>query len=72
MVHYETHANAGYAPQQVDAVLDAPFCYRSDTRLRISGEATIDVHKALDLDRFRWQLLMLTVRVTRRARWRLS
>jgi len=73
MVRRETRADAGYAPQQVKAMLDAPFYNRSVVRTRINGEETVGVHEALDLDRFRgpWLMPMLAVRVPRRARWRL-
>ncbi|EPX76014.1 Hydroxyneurosporene dehydrogenase [Salipiger mucosus DSM 16094] len=68
----ETRADAGYAPRQVKAMLDAPFYCRAAVRTCIDGEETTGVHEALDLRRFRSPLLkpMLALRVPRRARWR--
>lgn len=71
-VRRETRADSGYAPKQVQNMLDAPFYSRSAVRTQIDGEQTVGVHEALDLRRFRSPLLkpMLAVRVPRRARWR--
>ncbi len=70
-VRRETRADPGYRPQQVKAMLDAPFYTRSAIRTQIDGETCIGVHEALDLDRFASPLLMpmLAVRVPRRAGW---
>ncbi|MFD1509859.1 carotenoid 1,2-hydratase [Lacimonas salitolerans] len=70
-VHRETRGDAGCAPRQVMNMLDAPFYSRSMVRTVLDGEATIGVHEALDLRRFRAPLLkpMLAVRVPRRAGW---
>ena len=72
MVARDTRADAGYQPEQVKPMLDAPFYSRSAVRTRLDGEETVGVHEALDLTRFRMALLkpMLAVRVPRRARWR--
>lgn len=71
-VRRETRADPGYRPQQVKAMLDAPFYARSAVRTRVAGEETVGVHEALDLDRFASPLLkpMLAVRVPRRPGWR--
>jgi carotenoid 1,2-hydratase len=68
----ETRADAGYRPEQVQPMLDAPFYCRAAVRTRLDGEETVGVHEALDLRRFRSPLLkpMLAVRVPRRAGWR--
>ncbi|MEO0389323.1 MAG: carotenoid 1,2-hydratase [Pseudomonadota bacterium] len=70
-VRRETRADAGYAPAQVQNMLDAPFYSRSAVRTRLGGEETVGVHEALDLRRFRSPLLkpMLAVRVPRRRNW---
>jgi carotenoid 1,2-hydratase len=70
----ETRADPGYAPKQVQAMLDAPFYCRSAVRTKIDGEETVGVHEALDLVRFRSPLLkpMLAVRVPRRPGWTFS
>ncbi|MGR3466746.1 MAG: carotenoid 1,2-hydratase, partial [Shimia sp.] len=67
-VRRETRADAGYAPRQVQNMLDAPFYSRSAVRTRFAGEETVGVHEALDLTRFRSPLIkpMLAVRVPRR------
>jgi carotenoid 1,2-hydratase len=72
MVLRETRADAGYVPQQVKPMLDAPFYSRSAVRTKIYGEETVGVHEALDLRRFASPLLkpMLAMRVPRRADWR--
>ena len=68
----ETRADAGYEPQQIKSMLDAPFYSRSAVRTQIDGVETVGVHEALDLVRFRSPFLkpMLALRVPRRARWR--
>ena len=68
----ETRADAGYKPQQVKNMLDAPFYSRSAVKTQLNGVETVGVHEALDLVRFRSPFLkpMLAVRVPRRARWR--
>ncbi|MEI4231579.1 carotenoid 1,2-hydratase [Roseovarius sp. D22-M7] len=70
----DTRADRGYQPRQVQGMLDAPFYSRSAVRTRINGEETVGVHEALDLTRFRSQLLkpMLAVRVPRRKGWRFA
>ena len=70
-VYRETRADPGGKPRQVLPMLDAPFYCRSAVETRIDGKATVGVHEALDLRRFRSPLLkpMLAVRVPRRARW---
>ena len=70
----DTRADPGYQPQQVKAMLDAPFYCRSAVRTCIDGEETVGVHEALDLTRFRSPLLkpMLAVRVPRRPGWQFS
>ncbi len=67
----ETRADAGYAPRQVQNMLDAPFYSRSAVKTQLDGQETVGVHEALDLRRFRSPLLkpMLAVRVPRRAGW---
>ena len=68
----ETRADPGYKPHQAMAMLDAPFYTRSMVRTRLDGEETVGVHEALDLRRFRSNLLMpmIAVRVPRRRNWR--
>ncbi|MEO0937427.1 MAG: carotenoid 1,2-hydratase [Pseudomonadota bacterium] len=70
-VRRETRADNGYAPRQVQNMLDAPFYSRSAVRTQLDGVETVGVHEALDLRRFRSPLLkpMLAVRVPRRSRW---
>lgn len=70
-VRRETRADAGYRPQQVKAMLDAPFYCRSAVRTCFGGEETVGVHEALDLNRFAspWLMPMLAVKVPRRRRW---
>ncbi|MBJ6370113.1 carotenoid 1,2-hydratase [Sedimentitalea sp. CAU 1593] len=70
-VRRETRADAGYLPQQVMNLLDAPFYSRSMVRTRIEGQETTGIHEALDLVRFRSPLIkpMLALRVPRRAGW---
>lgn len=72
MVKRATRADAGYAPQQVKPMLDAPFYCRSAVRTCLDGEETVGVHEALDLRRFGSALLkpMIAVRVPRRRGWR--
>ena len=72
MVRRDTRADEGYAPQQVRAMLDAPFYNRAAIRTQINGEETTGVYEALDLARFRqpWLKPMIALRVPRRARWR--
>ncbi len=67
----ETRADPGYKPHQAMAMLDAPFYTRSMVRTRLDGEETVGVHEALDLRRFRSNLLMpmIAVRVPRRRNW---
>ena len=71
MVARETRADAGFAPRQVLAMLDAPFYTRAVVETRIDGELSQGVHEALDLRRFKgpWLMPMLVVRVPRRAGW---
>jgi carotenoid 1,2-hydratase len=71
-VRRETRADAGYKPQQVQNMLDAPFYSRSAVRTRFGGEEVVGVHEALDLNRFRsrWLKPMLAMRVPRRKGWR--
>jgi carotenoid 1,2-hydratase len=73
-VRRETRADPGYKPQQVKAMLDAPFYTRSAVRTQIDGAEATGVHEALDLRRFASPLLkpMLAVRVPRRSGWRFS
>ncbi len=68
----ETRSDAGYQPQQVKNMLDAPFYSRSAVKTQLNGLETVGVHEALDLVRFRSPFLkpMLALRVPRRARWR--
>jgi carotenoid 1,2-hydratase len=68
----ETRADHGYRPHQAMAMLDAPFYARSMVRTQLDGEETVGIHEALDLRRFRSQLLMpmIAVRVPRRRNWR--
>jgi carotenoid 1,2-hydratase len=70
----DTRADPGYQPRQVQGMLDAPFYSRAAVRTRIDGEETVGVHEALDLTRFRSNLLkpMLAVRVPRRRGWRFA
>ncbi len=70
-VRRETRADAGYAPRQVKAMLDAPFYTRSVVRTQFGGEETEGVHEALDLDRFArpWFKPMLALKVPRRRGW---
>ncbi|PWJ21729.1 carotenoid 1,2-hydratase [Jannaschia seohaensis] len=72
LVRRETRCDAGHAPRQVKAMLDAPFYNRCAVETVIGGERTVGVFEALDLDRFRgpWLMPMLAVRVPRRAGWR--
>jgi carotenoid 1,2-hydratase len=71
LIRRQTRADAGYAPQQVQNLLDTPFYSRSAVRTRIDGEETLGVHEALDLRRYRSPLVkpMLAMRVPRRAEW---
>ena len=66
-----TRAEAGFAPRQRLAMLDAPFYARSMVETRLLGHTTTGVHEALDLRRFssRWIKPMLALRVPRRAGW---
>lgn len=70
-VRRETRADKGASPRQVKAMLDAPFYARAMVETQIGGQATIGVHEALDLRRFRSPFLMpmLACRVPRRAGW---
>ncbi|MDU9006666.1 carotenoid 1,2-hydratase [Sedimentitalea todarodis] len=70
----ETRADNGVQPQQVQNMLDTPFYSRSTVQTCINGEASIGVHEALDLRRFRSRFLkpMLACRVPRRAGWSFS
>lgn len=67
----ETRADPGYRPHQAMAMLDAPFYARSMVRTQLEGVETVGVHEALDLRRFRSNLLMpmIAVRVPRRRNW---
>ncbi len=67
----ETRCDAGAAPRQTMALLDAPFYSRSLVQTTIQGEVVTGVHEALDLARFRSPIVktMLAVRVPRRANW---
>ncbi len=67
----ETRADHGYAPKQVQSMLDAPFYSRASVQTSIDGQESIGVHEALDLRRFRSPLIkpMLACRVPRRANW---
>ena len=71
-VRRETRCDADATPRQVQPMLDAPFYCRSAVETVIDGHATVGVHEALDLDRFRgpWLMPMLACRVPRRAGWR--
>ncbi|MEM7719479.1 MAG: carotenoid 1,2-hydratase [Pseudomonadota bacterium] len=71
-VDRETRAEEGYQPHQTMAMLEAPFYSRSMVRTRLNGAETVGVHEALDLRRFRSNLLMpmIAVRVPRRRNWR--
>jgi carotenoid 1,2-hydratase len=73
-VKRETRGDAGTQARQVQSMLDAPFYSRSAVQTTLNGEATVGVHEALDLTRFRSPFLkpMLAVRVPRRARWTFS
>lgn len=66
-----TRADQGTRPEQVKAMLDAPFYCRSAIRTTIQGETSVGVHEALDLDRFAkpWLKPMLALKVPRRAEW---
>lgn len=66
-----TRADEGYQPVQTLPMLDAPFYTRSMVRTKIDNEETIGVHEALNLRRFRSNLLMpmIAVRVPRRRNW---
>ncbi len=68
----ETRADPGYQPRQVKPMLDAPFYTRAMVKTSLDGQETVGVHEALDLRRFRSNLLMpmIAVRVPRRAGWR--
>lgn len=68
-VRRETRADPGVVPQQVLAMLDAPFYSRSAVRTQLGGQVVTGVHEALDLDRFRlwWMKWLLAVRVWRRG-----
>ncbi len=67
----ETRADSGYAPKQVQNMLDVPFYSRASVKTCIDGFESIGVHEALDLKRFRTPFLkpMLACRVPRRANW---
>jgi carotenoid 1,2-hydratase len=71
-VKREARSDPGFRPQQVQAMLDAPFYTRAAVETQLDGERTTGVHEALDLRRFRSPLLkpMLAVRVPRRRSWR--
>ncbi|WP_299287032.1 carotenoid 1,2-hydratase [uncultured Tateyamaria sp.] len=73
-VKRETRGDPGCNARQVQNMLDAPFYSRSAVQTTLDGEATIGVHEALDLRRFRSPLLkpMLAVRVPRRSKWTFS
>ena len=66
-----TRCDAGAAPRQTMALLEAPFYSRCLVQTQIDGEAVEGVHETLDLIRFRSPLIkpMLAVRVPRRAGW---
>ena len=66
---HRRRADAGVAPRQALALLDAPFYSRSAVRTQVSGEVVTGVHEALDLDRFRqgWMKWVLAVRVWKRG-----
>lgn len=70
-VRRETRADPGVMPRQRLSLLDAPFYARALVETRLGGEATIGMHEALDLRRFRSPLIkpMLAVRVPRRSGW---
>src|SRR6056297_3192501 len=70
-VKRETRSDPGYQPRQVMNMLDAPLYSRSMVETRLDAEATVGVHEALDLKRFRSPLLkpMLAMRVPRRRNW---
>lgn len=67
----ETRADAGYRPQELRRLLDAPFYARAMLRTRYAAEETVGVHEALDLTRFRrrWLMPLLALRVPRRRGW---
>lgn len=71
LVRRETRADPGIRPRQRLSLLDAPFYSRALVETRIDGEASLGMHEALDLVRFRQPVLkpMLALRVPRRARW---
>lgn len=66
-----TRADAGCRPQAVRSLLDTPFYARAIVATSLGGSATVGVHEALDLRRFRspWLMPMLALRVPRRAGW---
>ncbi|MDW4499424.1 carotenoid 1,2-hydratase [Sulfitobacter sp. D35] len=68
----ETRCAEGFAPRQVQAMLDVPFYCRSVVETRIGVATATGVHETLDLRRFRSPLLkpMLALRVPRRPGWR--
>ncbi len=72
LVKRRTRCDAGHAPRQVKAMLDAPFYNRCAVETVIDGARSVGVYEALDLKRFRgpWLMPMLAVRVPRRAGWR--
>ncbi|MFO6465184.1 carotenoid 1,2-hydratase [Jannaschia sp. KMU-145] len=74
LVRRETRCDAGQAPRQVKAMLDAPFYNRCAVETVIDGHRTTGVYEALDLNRFRgpWLMPMLAVRVPRRKGWRFA
>jgi carotenoid 1,2-hydratase len=70
-VRRDSRADPGTTPRQRLSLLDAPFYSRALVETRIDGEASLGMHEALDLQRFRqpWLMPMLALRVPRRARW---
>jgi carotenoid 1,2-hydratase len=70
-VRRETRCDDNASPKQVQNLLDAPFYNRSVVETHLNGEKSTGVFEALDLHRFRSQIItaMLAVRVPRRTGW---
>jgi carotenoid 1,2-hydratase len=70
-VRRETRCDENANPKQVQNLLDAPFYNRSVVETHLNGEKSAGVFEALDLHRFRNQIItmMLALRVPRRPGW---
>jgi len=67
-IHRRTRADAGYAPNVLKTLENAPFYARSHIRTRINGAESEAIHESLSLARFSapWVRLLLPFRMPRR------